>query len=173
MRPTKFWLTSETKKCPTKNLEKRRKLLTMASPEETFPVHESVFVIGDSDSEEDDLRLEVEGEEGAAVQNADRKDVKSNDIFVSKMEDPHNNYKGEIVPTARQPKYQPILATGSDDDEGKPRLRKMLGFAAHHGSKLIPAEIKDNVEHFLANTPTAPPRLHVAPPANLWKNYGY
>jgi hypothetical protein len=151
-----------------------------SSEEKTFPVDESVFVIGDSDSEEDDLRLAVEGVEDGTVQNAkvegvqtDKKDVKSNGIFVSKMEDHRNNYTGENIPTVRQPRYQLILATGSDDEEGQPRLRKMLGFAAHHGSKLIPAEIKDNVEHFLANTPTAPPRLHVAPPANLWKHYGY
>ena len=55
------------------------------------------------------------------------------------------------------PQYQPILCLGDEDDEeddytGKPR-RQMLGYAAYHGPKFIPAEIKDNMEHFLANNP--------------------
>jgi hypothetical protein len=56
------------------------------------------------------------------------------------------------------PQYQPILCLGDDEDEdddgytGKPR-RQMLGYAAYHGPKFIPAEIKDNVEHFLASNP--------------------
>lgn len=158
----------------------------MSSMDEKMPVDESVFEIGDPDSDEDDLHLEVEKGEDDNKSNTELQnkqihavpETKTENVdegFVTKMEDPCFNHKRENIPTVRPPKYQPILATGSDDEEeevGKPRLRRMMGFAAHHGSRLIPAEIKDNVEHFLANTPTAAPSLYVAPPPNLWGNYG-
>jgi hypothetical protein len=47
------------------------------------------------------------------------------------------------------PKYQAILCSGDDEDDEPPR--RMLGYAAYRGPKFIPAEVKDNVEHFLAN----------------------
>lgn len=88
---------------------------------------------------------------------------------VSQMQDPCYELNGDYEPTAHQPEYQAIIATGEDDDVTA-RPRRMMGFAAYHGPKFIPAEIKDNYEHWRSQTVTAAPRLAVAPPANLFGN---
>jgi len=84
-------------------------------------------------------------------------------VFQSKMEDPtYETNSGHNPPGVKNPKYQAILSTGSDDERDKPR--RMMGYAAYHGPKWIPAEIKDNIEHFFATTPMAPPSFFFPPP---------
>lgn len=46
------------------------------------------------------------------------------------------------------PRYQPILSCGDDEEDGD---RVMMGYSAYHGNSFLPPEVKDNVEHFLAN----------------------
>lgn len=79
------------------------------------------------------------------------------------MRDPCFEPSIDYTPTVQQPQYQPILASG-DDEEEEEKPRNMLGYAAYHGPRFVPAEVKDNVEHFMASTPTAAPRLSVPRP---------
>lgn len=57
---------------------------------------------------------------------------------------------GEYDANVLAPQYNPILCTGDDDDD---EPRRMLGYAAYHGRRYVPAEVKDNLEHFFANNP--------------------
>lgn len=127
----------------------------------------ALFEIGDMDSDDDELQL-VDEEERESIANLIAENIQAKPT--SKMQDPCYEINNDFEPTAYQPKYQAIQATGEDDDVTAPR-RNMLGFAAYHGPRFIPAEIKDNLEHWRSNTVTAAPRLGVAPPANLWGNY--
>ena len=90
---------------------------------------------------------------------------------------PYESGVTDYQPTVSRPKYEAILATDDfdDDTEDKPKKERfMLGYSAYHGSSLIPAEVRDNWEHFVANTPTAAPRLSVAPPAGFqWGNHSF
>ena len=163
--------------------EKKRALASLASESELHcekPDESLVlFEIGELDSDDDDdddddeiLLAAAEESKRAAVAACRIIDMNGSgpDKPVSEMQDPCYELNGDFEPTAYQPKYQAILATGEDDDEFAPP-RQMLGFAAYHGPKFIPAEIKDNIEHWRSKTVTSAPRLTVAPPPNLFRNW--
>jgi len=121
----------------------------------------------DDDDEDDELETveenhEVERNEPISIQQPPKP-------LSSKMQDPTYEINNDFEPTPYHPEYEPILAT--DDDEDAPR-RNMLGYAAYHGPRWIPAEIKDNIEHWRSNRVTKAPSLCVARPPNLFSNWG-
>jgi hypothetical protein len=153
--------------------------------EETGEPDSSLFEIGDAD----DLSLVVEepnqaGEmvviEEEPSPEANKRRLSVSDHFLGQMQKllkkttpdggveflPYNSERAQdYQPTLGHAKYEPILACEDPDDETKPKQQRcMLGYAAHHGPSLVPAEIRDNWENFISNTPTAAPRLSVAPP---------
>jgi hypothetical protein len=108
--------------------------------------------------DDDDLHLVDEADDGVVVGST----LEDTTTGVTHDEDidEEDSYWGS---STIRPKYEPILACDDDDDDEEeegspPKMRNMLGYAAHHGGpRFLPPEIKDNIDHFLTNTPTKSP----------------
>lgn len=111
-------------------------------------------------------------EEGPTTPTAKMQEIKGNEMGhaeskkrETKLEEEydscHNHYHEEhdYASNVLAPKYLPILCSDEDDEDDNndaTTRRNMLGYAAYHGPSYIPAEVKDNLEHFLANHPLPP-----------------